>query len=83
MNTAALPWVAQVLDERMPLPCVVDAAIDEIAKNWSPVTYQAKPDWDALRKLDYAGEFDRLSEWIYGVFNKEATRSGSERSLLG
>ena len=70
MNAIVLPWVARLMDERMPLPLVVDALIADTAKNWSPANPLTDLDWAALRKLDYDGEFDRLSEWIHGVFTK-------------
>jgi len=59
-------WVDLVLKERRPIGEAMQGLIDEQQAYWPDAT-----DWNALRRLDFRGDFDVLTQWLEEILANE------------
>jgi hypothetical protein len=69
MTPDAIIPVRRLIDERVPIRVLMEQRLVTMARDWIP--REQTPDWDALRALDFEGEFLRMSEWIHGILTRD------------
>lgn len=69
MTPDAIIPVRRLISERVPIRVLMEERFATLEREW--IATERRPDWDALRALDFEGEFLRMSEWIFRILTED------------
>ncbi len=69
MTPEAIAPVRRILRERLPIRVLMEERLAILERRW--ISNELKPDWDALRALDFEGEFLRMGEWLHRILTED------------